>query len=286
MGNFFSDLINPNVKGRGFEEVPLNQIQQDAEKFLADRFKQGAPLQQVAGLSDLEKTAVELASRFVTSPVTPELQEAIDLTRKTATTPVDVTKVPELAALIEQTEEFGQRESNRLAQSIQIRGGAGSTGGRNVLGQQLKSVQSNILATLAPFASTLRQIRENAVGRLGQLGLQKTGEELSKISVGQEVGGMVRGIQDRINAALFNQQLFPFTAQAPIAAGLLNRQAFAFDPGVVTPPTGQSIARIAGSFIGAGGGGAGTAGSGVAANSTQFNRIADIVNAPGTGFLG
>ncbi len=260
MGNFFTDLFSSNIKGEGFEEVPLNKIQEDAEAFLSGLTKGKGPRQQIAGLTDLEKRAVGLASQFVTSPISPELQEAIDLTRATATGDIDVLKDPTLRALVERTERFGQRESNRLAQSIQIRGGSASTGGRNLLGTSLERQKSNILATLAPFASTLKQIQEQAVGRLAELGGRKTGEQLTKIGIGTEVGGMMRNIQDRINEALFNQQLFPFTAQAPIASSLLNREAFTFNPGVISP---SIVSQIAGLIPGAPGSPGGTPGAGV-----------------------
>ncbi len=252
MGNFFTDFFNPNVKGEGFEELPLNEIQQDAEEFLSGLTKGKAPLQKISNLTDIERQAIELASRFVKSPISPELQEAIDLTRATATGDIDVLKDPTLRALVERTERFGQKESNRLAQSIQIRGGSASTGGRNVLGQKLQDIQGNILAALAPFASTLKQIKEQAVGRLAELGGRKTGEQLTKIGIGTEVGSMIRGIQDRINEALFNRELFPFTAQAPIAQNLLGREAFAFNPGVVSPSGISQVTGLVSAFSGGG----------------------------------
>ena len=182
-----------------------------------------APTRRIAALSKLEELSVQLSEQFARSDIPPELQTAISETIKTATTPVDVTQVPELAALIEQTERFGQKESTRLAQSIQIRGGSASTGGRNVLGQKLQDIQSNILATLAPFASTLRQLKEQAVSRLADLSSQKTGLELTKIGVAGEAGSMMRNIQQRINDALFAQQTEQQRLKFEVAPGIRSR---------------------------------------------------------------
>ena len=65
VGNIFES----KTEDRGFQEIPLTDIQKQAEEFLASLFKGAAPLQKVAGLSELEKQAVVLASQFVKAPL-------------------------------------------------------------------------------------------------------------------------------------------------------------------------------------------------------------------------
>ncbi len=210
------------------------------EKLAIEASTAQAPLQKTAALAKLEELSIQLSEQFARAGLPPELQIAISETIKTATTPVDVTKVPELKALIERTEEFGQREANRLAQSIQIRGGSGSTGGRNILGQKLQSIQSNILATLAPFASTLRAIKEQATVRLSGLSAQKTGLEVAKIGVAGEAGSLVRSIQQRINDALFQQQVETQNLRFGVAPSIFSNVIRGGTPLIRTTPAGPS----------------------------------------------
>jgi len=213
-----------------------------------------APKREIAALSELEKVSIELAGEFVKSDLDPLLMTSISETLKTATEPIDVTKVPELAALIKRTEEFGQGEANRLAQAIQIRGGSGSTGGRNVLGQKLEDIQTNILATLAPYAQSLRQMKEGAVGRLADLSSQVTGEKLGRVQVAGEAGGLMRNIEQNIYNALFEQEQGTQRLRYEVAPNIYGKILGGAPPGTITggqPSTFSQVAPVIGQIASA-----------------------------------
>ncbi len=166
-----------------------------------------APLRGIESLSDLEKFSIELSKRFAESNIPESLSTSISETLRTATTPVDVTQVPELKALIEQTSRQGGLETNRALRRLNIQGATGSTGGRKVIEERGRLNMQNILATLAPFGSQLRGIRQNAVRFLSDLASQTDNRKLTQIGTASAAGGLVRSIGQSIRDALFQQQI-------------------------------------------------------------------------------
>lgn len=172
------------------------------------------PTAPVAGLSDLERQAGELAGKYGTS--TPE---GFDYLRSIIEDTGDFTENPEIKALMDKVRRAGEEETNRVGRSLQMRGGATSSPGRDILGRSVEDTQSNILAALAPYAEAERGRKSSAAQALASLGENATLNRLNALST---QGALQRNLEQLRQQAGYERKMkelnFPYEVQAPMYA--------------------------------------------------------------------
>ena len=181
------------------------------------------PTRQIADLTDteleVERQAIE---RLETGPS--ELtQRGLDLTAAAAEQ-TDPLQDPTIKSLIAEATRIGQEETGRVGRSVQIRGGLGSTTGRDVLGRSVGQTQERIIAAASPLISQKLGITERA--RTNLIGAEE-GLETNRLSLGSAVGGLRR----RIKQAKFDADIekfitdinFRFGAQANVLKGQIDK---------------------------------------------------------------
>lgn len=230
---------------------------------------QDIPTEQIAGLSAAEQQAAGLAQQFgATTP------EGLGALRDIAGDTSSFAQSPSGRALLEEVTRIGQEETGRVGRSMQLRGGASSTTGRDVLGQSVADTQRNLLATLAPYELQQQQNRITAAQALQATGdsavlnrlnaLSQTGaveRQLQQLQLSAEHARKMQQIQQPVMAA---QSLLSMPAQQavvqsksqfaqiaePIAA-LLQGASNAGSPSPTTTGGGGSATAAAGGGQGA-----------------------------------
>jgi hypothetical protein len=91
-------------------------------------------------------------------------------TAKSMAQPQDIFSLPEVQGIIQKTMEEGNLMANRLGRALQSSGSFVTTSGRDVMGRAVSSVQGNLAAALAPFASQERDRRMQTIPLLEALG--------------------------------------------------------------------------------------------------------------------
>ncbi len=238
-------------------ETKVLQTPQEAaaRTWLANTLQQGTPTiatAGVAGLAPQEQQASQMTSEYAGTPA-----EGLDYLRSTLGGSSNVMEIPEYRALLDQVFKQGSLEANRLGRSLQIRGGTSASTGRDMLGRLLGDVQSQALATMAPYAQGLRNEKLTAAEALNRLGEQSILNRLNALSTS---GGVERQLDQLRKDAAYNQQMmttmFPYQQQAGLAQTILQNPA----QWTVTqkPSTAQIIGQTVGGAVeGAGKGSAG-----------------------------
>jgi hypothetical protein len=204
--------------------------QSNATKFLEGLYKGSTPdypTAPVAELSDLEKQASELASSYGKS--TPE---GMDYLRNVVGSSDDISEDPAYKALLDQVFKKGSQESNRLGRSLQLRGGATSSTGRDALGRSVENTESNALASLAPYLEAAKNRKFSAANALNSLGDSATINRLNALST---QGALQRSIEQLKQQADYEKQMrelnFPYEVQAGLASSIMgNAVTFQQDP--------------------------------------------------------
>jgi len=221
-----------------------------AQSFLERLYGTGVPdypTAPVAGLSEKEQQAGKLTSKYANSE-----PEGMDYLRKVMGSSDSITDIPEYKALLDEILKAGSDETNRVGRSLQMRGGATSSTGRDALGQSVNDVMSNALATLAPYAASLRNEKMSAANVLSSLGESSTLNRLNALS---EQGALERQLEQLRQQADYEREMkelnFPYTTQAPLAMGILgtqpNYEITGGDPSLVTQ-LAPFISQLGGAF--------------------------------------
>jgi hypothetical protein len=195
----------------------------EARNYITDLYKGGTPdipLQRIAEMSPQEQAAMSILTRYLGSESEPR-KLATELATKTATTPVDITQIPEYKGLLDTVLEEGRLEANRLGRTLQQTGGAESTPGRDILARSVDATTAKALGALAPYAADERNKRFNAISLLNMLAGDTEAAEINKIKTGVDAGRLPRSINQAAGDAQFQQQMtetmFPYNVLAALA---------------------------------------------------------------------
>lgn len=196
---------------------------------------------QIAGLSDLEKQAFDLAEQFLqddTGEIT--IDKAIEVATQMAERQVDFND-PEIQGIIQEVRKTGDLALNRIGRGLQLQGAASTTAGRDVLGRSIKETELATAGALSPILDRFRSLKLGATSLLPSLVTQKAGTTQGRIQTGAAAGGVISGIQQRIKDALFTQQQQQFEfktfGRADILGGVTS------SPQVITKLGGPSEAE-------------------------------------------
>jgi len=179
------------------------------------------PLQSVADFSPLEQYIQQITEKYIKSETPDTYQNAIDLASKTANESSDIMSLPEVQGLMSQIQQAGSKESNRLGRTLQLTGGAATSKGRNILGQNVTDMQNQMASSMSNFLNAERARKLQATGMMGDLQGAQTTDLLSKISTGSQIGSLQRQIEQQSLDATYNQQMMPYTTLADILQSTL-----------------------------------------------------------------
>jgi hypothetical protein len=129
--------------------------------------------------------------------------------------------LPEVQGLMSQIQQAGSKESNRLGRTLQLSGGAGTSKGRNILGQNVTDMQNQMASSMSSFLNAERDRKLTATGMMADLESSKTSDLLSKISTGSSISSLARQIEQQGLNAQYNQQMMPYTTLADILQSTL-----------------------------------------------------------------
>lgn len=263
------------------EEARL-QIQKIAQT------KAQVPGQQIAGFSQLEQQAIDLAGEFLRDPSGEiSIDKAIAVATQIAEQKIDINS-PEIQAVIKEVRKSGDEALNRVGRQLQKQGTLSTSQGRDVTGRLIGDIESSTVAALAPLLSDFRSQRLQATSLLPNLVGQKAGITVSRIATGQQAGALITDLQQRIKNAVFNRKLqqfeFETTGKADIASLLLQ------NPTQVVLPGEQGIlgrfANVGADLAAAGSFGATRAVESSTSTQPQGQRIAGGGGAVTTGGTG
>jgi len=232
-------------EGGGFVEIPQSAGQVSAEKFLRGLFESGAgPLQGVAGMGQLGQGALDMIQQLMQGLPQASQTGVEELTKyATGEAAADQARNPVLNAILNRAQSAGQDFFNQGQRQSNVGGMLASSPGANRAAKNTALISDAIMAAGMPFALQSEQQRFQSIPQLIEAGI---GLPQRQIGLGMAGDEYQRGIQNQQSQALFNQQMFPWTTQAPIAQGVLGREAYAFDPGITQPSIFSQIAPVAG----------------------------------------
>lgn len=151
---------DPSVK---FQQIPQSPEAIKARTRLSDIAEEGPPEVPLQGVAPL-----------------PEMTEERQLARETGKELIqqqDIFSLPEVQAIISEARRTGDLLANRIGRALQTTGNITSTSGRDILGRAVSDVESNLVATLAPFAESQRNRRASLIPQLESLGLNEEERE-------------------------------------------------------------------------------------------------------------
>ncbi|HDZ39975.1 MAG TPA: hypothetical protein ENH62_17165 [Marinobacter sp.] len=185
---------------------------------------EGIPGREIAGFTELEQQAFDLASEFLrddTGEIT--IDKAIDVATQIAEQKIDLNS-PEIQGVIQEVRKTGDLALNRIGRSLQARGVASTTAGRDILGRQVTETEKATAGALAPLLTRFREQRLQATSLLPSLVGQRAGVTTGRIAVGAAAGEAQRSLAQQIKDAIFTrkQEQFGFeTAGRANIASLL-----------------------------------------------------------------
>lgn len=213
-------LFSSPKKEVGFEEPKLSK---EARKELVARGKESIefPTRQIADLTPAELEVERQAIARLEEGPSELTRLGLDLTREAAIG-TDPLQDPTIKALIAEATRIGQEETGRVGRGVQIRGGLGSTTGRDILGRSVGQTQERVIAAVSPLISQKLGITERA--RTGLIGAEES-LEAGRLGLGGAVGALRRSIQQSKFAAdiekFVNDINFRFGTQANILQSTL-----------------------------------------------------------------
>ncbi len=248
------------------------------------------PGRRIAGLTELELGVERQAQARLTAGPSPEREAVIQEFLRTATTPVDVANLPELQGIFKRITELGELEANRLGRATQIRGTAGTTGGRDILARNLTDVQERLVGAAAPFLIEARGLKAQAGRDVGTLTGQREFETAGRLGAAGAVGFLRRDIEQAKLDADLSKILADIQFRFQTQPQLL--QAGLVTPGFRTSGGGpselQKIASAigqAGQIVGAVAGGPIGAAT-IGANTLPIGQAGPTRPGPLTSFIG
>lgn len=235
-------LFTSKKESIGFAEPKRSR--EAGEELLARGMESVAfPTQRIADLTPAElEVERQVIARLEGGPS--ELtQRGLDLTAAAAEG-IDPLKDPTIRALIDEATRIGQEETGRVGRSVQIRGGLGSTTGRDELGRSTTATEQGIVAAASPLISQQLGITERA--RTGLIGVEE-GLEANRLSLGGAVGSLRRNIQQSKFDASINKFIDDINFRFGTQARLLQTQLVA--PSTFTKGGGPSeIQKVTGAI--------------------------------------
>jgi len=243
-------------EGGGFVEIPQSAGQVSAEKFLRGLFESGAgPLQGVAGMGQLGQGALDMIQQLMQGLPQASQTGVEELTKyATGEAAADQARNPVLNAILNRAQSAGQDFFNQGQRQSNVGGMLASSPGANRAAKNTALISDAIMAAGMPFALQSEQQRFQSIPQLIEAGI---GLPQRQIGLGMAGDEYQRGIQNQQSQALFNQQMFPWTTQAPIAQDVLNQNQYAYQPGVNTqsPSIFSQLAPVLGGALAGGAGG-------------------------------
>lgn len=251
----FLDIFESKTRGAGFESVPQTENQKAAEKRLMSLGTQPVnfPTAQVAPLSDIETTGLDELRKLIATGGGGDIELSQDVLRGIVNAPTNPLADPRFEAF----QQFSRDEEARTI---------GSTRRGAQKGGVFKGSQSQIAEgeTRSRFAgermSVLGNLIQEGIDRKliasTQLNRQAVDTPLKLVQAAMSAGATPRMIEQLLEDADFQQKiqtlLFPFDTQAPILQSILNKEAFAYNPGTTSPSIFSQIAPVIGAKIAAG----------------------------------
>lgn len=220
------------IFGQGKTKIEVIEAEESAEarKELLKRGQESVqfPTRQIADLSAAELEVEQRARAIIEEGPSEARQQALDLALEAAQ-PRDITQDPVFQAVQRGVVREGQLESNRLGRAIQLRGGAGSTAGRDILARNVTGIEANLLAAAAPFLFEARASQERARGQVSSIVGEQQRAETSRLGLGSAVGALRRDIEQARTDANFQRVLdeinFRFGTQANLLGATLTTPA-------------------------------------------------------------
>lgn len=200
---------------------PLYGQKLGAANYLSGLLKQKAPLQQYPDLTDIQTQARELQKRYMSSGMPAGYGASYDYLNKIMGQPGDITQLPEYGAILKSVGGETDEAVNRAMQRFQLSGMSGSTPQGRGIGREIAYGGQKMLAQLAPFAESERNRQMAAVQQLMQLMGMGEGFQQSRMAAGQY--DPLAALQQARYGAQYQQQMFPWTAQAPVASNLMGQ---------------------------------------------------------------
>ena len=179
------------------------------------------PKQEISGLSQNEQLASTMARDYATGE-----PQGLEHLRSVMQGSGNIMDNPSYKALFDETKRAGELENNRMGRSMQLRGGNASTSGRDMLGRTAAQNQSNLMATLAPYAAQNEQMKLTAAQSLAQLGESSI---LNRLNALGQTGALTRQLDQLGKDADYNRKMnmtmFPYTQTAGLADTILRNKA-------------------------------------------------------------
>jgi len=206
------------------KEVLQTPEEAAARKKLSDLMNSGTPnlpKQEISGLSQNEQLASTMARDYATGE-----PEGLEHLRSVMQGSGNIMDNPSYKALFDETKRAGELENNRMGRSMQLRGGNASTSGRDMLGRTAAQNQSNLMATMAPYAAQNEQMKLTAAQSLAQLGESSI---LNRLNALGQTGALTRQLDQLGKDADYNRKMdmtmFPYTQTAGLADTILRNKA-------------------------------------------------------------
>jgi len=231
-------LFSSQVSGQGFKEIPLSAAQKLARTFNVNLLATPPelPTQQIAPTTETEQAGFAALDQLVKGG-----SGAVDYFKNVAATPVDVTKMPEYAAVLERIRAEGTDAMNALARRHQLQGAATSSPAGKAMAREWQTVQDNMIGALAPAAERAIARRDSSAAMVEDL-LRGQVEASQTFNLQRQLEqlGLDAKTQQRMQ-----EILFPYQYQFPVAQSLLGQPAYLYEAGIASPSPALQMATIA-----------------------------------------
>lgn len=252
----FSDIFLGGTKGEGFKEIPLTEIQKNAEKYLGDVLEGTETFdpRKIAEFPPAMQEAIALVDRVMKGGI-PEIEQAIQVTADRMMAPPE--QVPGLEGVYQQTRELGADLLGRTQRGLALTGNlpSESSAGERIYGRTLQDILEGFIKAAYPYYAQGLEAKYRAPMELASLGTQKV---TTPLSLATTVGALPMEREQSIFDAIFNAarktQEFPYAAKTPIAGGILGQQMYGYNPGMFVPSAFSQIAEPVASLVSGGGG--------------------------------
>lgn len=243
---FMDSIFGNNTSGQGFEKIPLTKDQKAAQSFLMAQLNKSVniPTQQVAGLSPTEQLLQNnLSSYFGAGGGYQSGMNAINDQTKY----VDPVTSPYFKGLAQQSQLAKEKGVSALRQRSQLGGMLFSSPSARAEGEYTSNLDANLMAQLGQLENQQKAQQLQAA----QMAMQNP---LAALNSAAPLAAQPRTLEQALMEAQYNQQLqsmlFPYQYQAPIAQGIMNNQAYAWNPGTTSPSMFSTITGGIGSILG------------------------------------
>lgn len=290
--SFLDSIFGSQTKGEGWEEKPLTESQKSAEKYLEDLIAGKVTFEprKIAEFPPAMQEAIAQVDKIMAGGI-PEIDQAIQVTADRMMAPPE--QVPGLEGLFSRTREMGADLLGRTKRGLALTGNlpGESSAGEKIYGRTFQDIMNEMVTSAFPFYSQGLEAKYRAPSELANLGIQKATIPLNlATTVGALPMQKEQSEFDAIMEAVRKTQTFPYDAQAGIASGLLNREAYAYNPGTTSPSifsqVAAPLAMLGSAAIMGPAGPAAMAGAGAAGTTAPWNYTNPYPTSGRTGFGG